>query len=191
MTRQSPDPWSRQAVREDLAAALPADFVAFYSTHHRAYLRYAHLQLGTRALAEQAVEDVFVRLAVQWPHVLRRPSVQAYAWTALQDAVTERLRVLARDRALVQTASFAAARDALRSEMETLESGLGLYAAIARLPERHYDAIVLHYVLGYPQREVAEVMGISYPTVRSHLRGARRRLARDLRLARFTDSEEA
>ncbi|MFF4183387.1 RNA polymerase sigma factor [Streptomyces sp. NPDC001691] len=177
-------------MREDLAAALPADFVAFYSTHHRTYLRYAHLQLGARELAEGAVEDVFVRLAVEWPHVLRRPSVQAYAWAALQDAVGERLRTLARGRALVQTASFAAARDALRTEMETLETGLGLYAAIARLPERHYDAIVLHYVLGYPQREVAAVMGISYPTVRSHLRGARRRLARDLRLAWYTDSEE-
>jgi RNA polymerase sigma factor (sigma-70 family) len=186
---QQPDPWAEQAVK-DLTAALPLDFSAFYSLHHKAYLRYAHIQLGSRGQAEEAVEDVFVGLAAAWGHVLQQPSVAAYAWATLKEEVARRLEIPSRRLALVETAAFAAVRQASRARMEALESSLGLYAAIARLPERHYDVIVLHYVLGIPQRQVARLMGIDYGTVRSHLRSARRRLARELGIAWTADAEE-
>ncbi|OKJ74722.1 RNA polymerase subunit sigma [Streptomyces sp. TSRI0107] len=167
-------------MRDDLAAVLPNTFVAFYSRQHKAYLRYAHVQLGSRAEAEQVVEDVFVQLARAWTHVLQQPNVDAYAWAALKGEVVRRLDIEGRSLALVETAAFAAVRRASRARFTVLESKLGLYAAIARLPERQYDVILLRFVLGHPMRRVAELMGISYGTVRSHLRGARRRLSRDL-----------
>ncbi|WP_308251465.1 RNA polymerase sigma factor [Streptomyces albireticuli] len=61
---------------------------------------------------------------------------------------------------------------------------------MTRLPERQYDVIVLRYVLGYPTSRVAEIMGISPATVRSHVRGARRRLAHDLHLEWVDEAEE-
>jgi RNA polymerase sigma-70 factor (ECF subfamily) len=180
MSGQQPDPWADQAVRDDLAAVLPETFTAFYSLHHKAYLRYAHIQLDSRAEAEQVVEDVFVQLANMWAHVLQQPNVDGYAWAALKEEVARRLEIQGHALALVETAAFAAARRASRGRFAVLESSLGLYGAIARLPERQYDVIVLRFVLGYPMRRVAELMGVSYGTVRSHVRGARRRLARDL-----------
>ncbi|MDG9709670.1 RNA polymerase sigma factor [Streptomyces sp. DH10] len=180
MSGQQPDPWADQAVRDDLAAVLPTTFVAFYSRQHRAYLRYAHVQLDSREGAEKVVEDVFVQLARAWTHVLQQPNVDAYAWAALKEEVVRRLEIQGRTLALVETAAFAAVRHASRSRFTVLESKLGLYAAIARLPERQYDVILLCFVLGHPMRRVAELMGISYGTVRSHLRGARRRLSREL-----------
>ena len=64
-----------------------------------------------------------------------------------------------------------------------MESALGLYTAIAGLPERQYDVIVLHYVLGYPSRRIAHIMGIKADTVRSHRRLARQRMAIKLGLS--------
>jgi RNA polymerase sigma-70 factor (ECF subfamily) len=40
-------------------------------------------------------------------------------------------------------------RGRFREQMASIDSGLGLYEAIARLPERQFDAVLLRYVLGY------------------------------------------
>ncbi|TVL87782.1 RNA polymerase sigma factor [Streptomyces sp. SAJ15] len=180
MTTHQPDPWEEPVVREDLAAVLPVDFRAFYSQHVHAYLRYAHIQLGSRTEAEQVVEDVFTQLAQEWGLALQQPSVAGYAMAALKEEISRRIEERGRGVALVETAAFAAVRGVTRMRMESLESRLGLYAAIARLPERHYDVVVLRFVLGYTTPRVAHIMGITRATVRSHIRGARRRLAREL-----------
>ncbi|UQI45919.1 hypothetical protein M1P56_16925 [Streptomyces sp. HU2014] len=67
---------------------LPADFTAFFSLHHRAYLRYAHLQLGDAADAQWVVEDTFGQLSRAWIHVLQQPSPAAFALAALKENVT-------------------------------------------------------------------------------------------------------
>ncbi|MEU2516456.1 RNA polymerase sigma factor [Streptomyces syringium] len=180
----------RPVLGEDLSAALPADFLAFFSAHHQAYLRYAHIQLGSTADAEWVVEEVFGQLALIWGEVLRRPSVPAFALATLREEIAKLLAARGRDVALVETAAFAAVREATRARMGVLESALGLYAAITRLPDRQYDVVVMHFVLGYPVRRVAGIMGLSPATVRSHVRGARRRLARDLRIDWATEEED-
>ncbi|MEV6108669.1 sigma-70 family RNA polymerase sigma factor [Streptomyces sp. NPDC051940] len=185
-----PDPWHGRAVRDDLNAALPPDFAAFYHLHVRAYLRYADLQLGSAEEAEKAVEDFFCAMSARWPQVLTEPSVPGWAWAAFKQDVARRVAARGRGPALVETAAFAALRDYSRATMETLDSSLGLYEAVAALPERLYDVVVLCCVLGLKQQRVAELMGISYPTVRSHLRTARRRIARDINYTRYLESEE-
>ncbi|MEU8551650.1 RNA polymerase sigma factor [Streptomyces roseoverticillatus] len=188
--RTGPRPWP--ALREDLSEGLPADFVAFFSLHHRPYLRYAHLQLDSEPDAEWVVEEVFCQLALAWGEVRRQPNPAAYALAALKEKITKLLAARRRGAtALVETAAFAAVREASRARMEVLESRLGLYAAITRLPDRQFDVVVLRYVLGYPVHRVAGIMGISPATVRSHVRGARRRLARDLEIAWTPEAPDA
>ncbi|MEU6289893.1 hypothetical protein [Streptomyces sp. NPDC046988] len=55
------------------------------------------------------------------------------------------------------TARTTAIHDAVRATLEHMrtqlaatDSPLGLYPAIATLPERQFDVIILQYVLGYP-----------------------------------------
>ncbi|GAA3352670.1 hypothetical protein GCM10017744_002640 [Streptomyces antimycoticus] len=80
----------------------------------------------------------------------------------------------------MQTTTFAQVRAATRRQLEVRESSLCLYVAIARLPERQMDVIIFRFVLGYDLDEVAEMMGVSNGTVRSHTHAARRQLAKDL-----------
>ncbi|MFI1177588.1 RNA polymerase sigma factor [Streptomyces melanogenes] len=169
-----------RAVSGELAGALPVDYVAFHSHHHRAYLRYAHLQLGSDGEAVEAVEDVFTFLLKVWAYALGQPSTEAFAWAALREAVERRRIALDRPVAMVETAWFAALRRTSRSRLELLESKLGLYTAIAALPERHYDVVLLVFLEGYSTQAAARMMGISPATVRSHIRGARRALSRTL-----------
>ncbi|MFD3326866.1 RNA polymerase sigma factor [Streptomyces sp. NPDC058701] len=170
-----------RAVSGEPAGVRPVAFTAFRSQHHRAYLRYAHLHLGTAQDAEDAVDDVFTFLLEAWPHALREASLHAFAWAALREHVERRLTALGRGVALAETAWSAALRRTSRGRLELPESTLGLYAAIAELPsEKQYDVVLLSFVLGHDSDTVGRMMGISPATVRSHLRGARRTLARAL-----------
>ncbi|MEU9304545.1 sigma-70 family RNA polymerase sigma factor [Streptomyces sp. NPDC048269] len=185
------DPSGDRAVSSELAGVLPVDFTAFHSQQHRAYLRYAHLQLGGRKDAEDVVDDVFTFLLKVWPHALQEASLHAFAWAALREHVERRMAALNRPVAMVETAWFAALRRSSRERLELLESKLGLYAAIADLPERHYDVVLLAFLLGNECDAVARMMGIAPATVRSHIRGARRTLSRKLGVDWIPGEEKA
>ncbi|MEU1077244.1 MULTISPECIES: RNA polymerase sigma factor [unclassified Streptomyces] len=155
-----------QAVSGELAGVLRVDYVAFHA-HHRTYLRYVHLQLGSDAEAIEVVEDVFTFLLKVWDNALRQPSTETFAWAALREAFERRRIVLDRPVAMVETAWFAALRRTSRTRLELLESKLGLYAAIAQLPERHYDVVLLVFLEGCSTETAERMMGISPATVRS------------------------
>ncbi|MEU3184049.1 sigma factor-like helix-turn-helix DNA-binding protein [Streptomyces sp. NPDC006923] len=173
---------------------LALTFDAFDAHHHTLWLRYAHTQVGSRAAAEAVVDALCARLLDDWPHVLVQESVPQYAWAILKEEVARWLGEHDLEPVLVDTAAFLAAIRKLllyemRDQFAVLQGEIGLYAAISRLPERQYDVVVLRYVLRIPDEVVAEYMGIEVATVRSHVRHARRRLARDLDV-RETKTEE-
>ncbi|MEU3726321.1 sigma-70 family RNA polymerase sigma factor [Streptomyces sp. NPDC031705] len=174
------DPAGDQTVSSELAGVLPVEFTAFHSQQHRAYLRYAHLQLGNAKDAQEVVDDVFTFLLKVWRQALKEASLHGFAWAVLREHVERRLAALGRQVAMVETAWFSALRRSSRERLELLESKLGLYAAIAELSERQYDVVLLAFLLGNDFETVARMMGISPATVRSHLRGARRTLSRKL-----------
>jgi RNA polymerase sigma factor (sigma-70 family) len=55
-----------------------------------------------------------------------------------------------------------------------------LWRAVAALPRRQREVVVLRYVADWPEREVADALGISPGTVGRTLHDARARLARTL-----------
>lgn len=175
-------PKASQAVRELIVR--PAAFWAFHQQYYLVYRSYAELQLGRVREAEELVDKVFVRLAAQWEVLLAQESPAARAWDLLKTSVAERLIMTGRAPAMPQTAAFHQVTRVLlesyREQFAVLESSLGLYTAIARLPNRQFDVIVLQYVLGHPTRRTASIMGVTEATVRSHRRLARTTLAREL-----------
>ena len=62
------------------------------------------------------------------------------------------------------------------SDPTELPMGIDLAAALGRLTERQRLAITLHYYLGLPVAETADVMACSQGTVKSTLSDARSRL---------------
>ncbi|WFB10364.1 sigma-70 family RNA polymerase sigma factor [Streptomyces sp. LX-29] len=182
--RTPQDPPTR-TVRE-LPVTLPAAFWAFHQLYHRPYLEYAHLQLGDRRMAGELVHATFMQLAVIWPQMMADANHEAYAWALLKERVAKELLRQGRDVAIVESAAFSratrAALESVRDQFAELESALGLYAAISRLPERQFDAMVLRFVLDYPTDRAAHIMGVTPATVRSQLRFAKRKLAGELGL---------
>lgn len=65
-------------------------------------------------------------------------------------------------------------------QADALGPDVDLRAALARLTRRQRTAVALHYYLGLPVAEAAEVLGCSVGTVKSTLSDARRRLREEL-----------
>ncbi|WP_368733279.1 RNA polymerase sigma factor [Streptomyces alkaliphilus] len=180
-------------VRE-LAVHLPAAWTAFHEQYYSAYLAYAELQLGDRGEAGELVHRVFVHLAAHWQRLMREEAPMASAWALLKSGVARHLEERGREPAMPETAVFRNVSrrvlEDVRGEFAAMESALGLYTAIARLPERQFDVIVLRYVLGYPTGDVARLMGVSDATVRTHCTLARRKLGRDLQMDTGGDGDD-
>jgi RNA polymerase sigma-70 factor (ECF subfamily) len=156
---------------------------AFHQQRRVDYMRYAYLQLGSDADAEEAVDLTFDQVMDRWLRMLEMENLEGYAWTILKRRIIDMHRKRQRRPELMETAAFEAALAAhVDDPYDTLTDAITLYAAVSALSERQRDAILLHYGMGFTAAEAAEVMGNEEATVRSQLRTGRRRLATLLKL---------
>ncbi|MGW0762515.1 RNA polymerase sigma factor [Streptomyces sp. NPDC002814] len=159
---------------------LPLDFEAFYLGHQEPFHAYAEVHFGTRAAAEEVIHEVFLEIHAGWSQLLSAGNLEQGAWAIVRRAVHDRLELEGRAPAFVINGPIAQALDkaltTARDKLQKMESASGLYEAIAELPDRQFEVIVLRYVLGYPTAKVAWYVGIDERTAGHHLRRAKERL---------------
>src|SRR5690242_5407493 len=148
---------------------------------HAELVRLAVLLLGSRAAAEDVVQDVFTRLCTK-DYLAAGASPLAYVRTAVVNGCRSAQRRSARagragDR---QSALVPVAQGSAEDEVLLAEGRREVVAALAALPARRREVLVLRYWLGLTDSEIAEVLGISRPTVSSTAARALAALARNL-----------
>ncbi|MER5933495.1 sigma factor-like helix-turn-helix DNA-binding protein [Streptomyces sp. NPDC002054] len=152
---------------------------AFHTDRRPAYMRFAYLQLGSDADAENAVDATFDAIMNEWLRMLHMDRLEAYAWTVLKHRIVDQQRKRDRRPAPMDITAFEAAlKEAVVDPYEVLTDTIQFYSAVSRLAERQRDAVLLRYGLHCTAGEAAAVMGVEEAIVRSHLRQAHRRLAR-------------
>lgn len=149
-----------------------------YATCRAPLLKFLHHRLGDRAEAEDAVQESFARFAAAGPVAARdkhRPYLFQIAANLLHDRFREqrgpgRMRMVSFDdsesAAHELPAADATCPVTIIEHRERLER---LQQALAELPERQREALVLHRFDGLTQDEVAARMGISRRMVVKHL----------------------
>ena len=155
---------------------------ALFRAHHAELVRLAVLITGDRGSAEDIVQDVFARLCAR--DLLPGPAGElAY----VRAAVLNGCRSALRRRAVARR--FGGARGARAdqvtqpsAEHEVLlaEDRRQVLAALAGLPRRRREVLVLRYWLGLTEAEIAAVLGISPGTVKSTAARGIAALAREL-----------
>ncbi|MBS2963231.1 RNA polymerase sigma factor [Actinocrinis puniceicyclus] len=185
MTREEPP--TRAGSR--LTGYLHLSFTVFVEKHQIIWLKFAHLNVGAEAAAEEIVDEVTAQLAENWEHALAQDSVERYALNLVKTAVVRWQAEHAAPCDFVPNAAFLRAIRDGRNDFAVLDESLGLFSAISELPERQYMVIVLCFVLGYSDQDAARLLGIKLTTVRTHIHHARRRLAKQLDL-RAPDCED-
>jgi RNA polymerase sigma-70 factor (ECF subfamily) len=150
------------------------DLDALYRAHATPLLRLAVVLTGDRPLAEELVQEAFVRLqrsgAAPTPGTelayLRRTVVN------LSHGHHRRLRVVRRHPDPAPVDTVAAEVDAVRRDGQRQVA-----AAVRALPDRQRDCVVLRFYADLTDAEIADALGISPGSVKTHLHRARSALA--------------
>ena len=152
--------------------SLAEQFDQLYREHARDGLRLAYVLTRDVALAEDVVQDAFVKVFVRF-HNRRAPEdFRPYLRATIVNITRTRLRRGRRERSL-EEADHERARSHDQAELATRAD---LWSAILRLPRRHRAVLYLRYVCELSERETADVLRTSVPAVKSVTLRAKRKL---------------
>jgi RNA polymerase sigma factor (sigma-70 family) len=137
--------------------------------------RLAGLLVGHFQAGEEIAQDAFARLAERWHQVDSPP---AYLRTTVVNLSRSRIRraVLTRRYPLQSELMVPGPEESIA----TVLAHEPIQAALARLPRRQREVVVLRYYEGLSDAQVARALGISVSAVKSHLRRATVALSKDL-----------
>jgi RNA polymerase sigma-70 factor (ECF subfamily) len=150
-----------------------------YAASYARLVGIVALAAGSRAEAEECVQEAFLKSVARWAHVGTLDSPEAWVRTVAFRLLSNRRRK---------------ARNALRALWrhggpadEPPPSGdrLDVIRALQRLALPQRQVVVMHYLLGLGVDEIAADLGIAAGTVKSRLSRARAALAPLLREENF------
>jgi RNA polymerase sigma-70 factor, ECF subfamily len=130
---------------------------------------------SSRVLAEDIAQDAFLIMWRNWPRIRNHPDLKGYLYktaTRIMWKVTKE-----RSHAFLRAESPDEAGSDWEDPSESYIQDMALREAIGKLPPRQRQAVSLHYVFGFKQDKVAEIMQIKRGAVGALLFQARRRLA--------------
>jgi len=153
-----------------------AGLEAFYDDVWSRAIRWTVPLVDDPGAAEDVLQEAFVRLAPRFGG-LEEPEAYLRRTVALLASHSRRATKSRRGREL-RAASIAQARgDEIRGPTE---SDPELALALARLHYKQRAALVLRYWCDWTDIEIADALGCTRSTVRSHVRRALKRLRADL-----------
>jgi RNA polymerase sigma-70 factor (sigma-E family) len=135
---------------------------AAYEDHAEALGRLAYLLTGDAALAEDLVQEAFVRAFARFVHLRRPEAMGAY----LRRSVVNLARKQFRRRENERTRAISGAGHEVRAQPD-VELREQLWAALRQLPYRQQAALVLRFYEDKSEREVARDLGCRVGTVKS------------------------
>jgi RNA polymerase sigma-70 factor (sigma-E family) len=167
-----------------LTARQPDGLISeLYQAHALSLVRMARLLLRDQQAAEDVVQDVFLNLHRALPRLRDRDQMLPYLRTCVANGCRSAQRSAQRRRlrALRWPVLHERAADSAESAALITEQRREVLDAVARLPRRAREVLVLRYYLDLPATEIAATLGVSESTVRSTASRALAALSRELK----------
>jgi RNA polymerase sigma-70 factor (ECF subfamily) len=159
-----------------MEGAMAGEFEELYTSTFGRLVGQLFLVTGDLHEAEEVVQEAFTRAAGRWQRLREYDLPELWVRrVAINLATDGRRRV--RRRLAVQ-AQLDAEQAAVVPPISV--DGLAVAAALATLPRRQRQVVVLHYLLDVPVGEVARQLSMPVGTVKSRLARARSALAAQL-----------
>ena len=141
-----------------------------YDRFARSLFRYAFALLGSADDAEDAVQEVFVRVARESRRLARVRNPKPYLFTATRNAAYSVLRSKRRRQDLQEVIGADLAAGSAAGEAEDCVECAALREAFAGLPLEQREVLVLKVFEEMTFREIAGAVGASINTVASRYR---------------------
>lgn len=166
------------------AGALPA-FEELVRRHRRAVFHFALRSLGNPSAAEDALQEIFIRVVRHAPTWEQKAKFKTWLFTIARNHCIDEARKNAfrrtdsLDAPLTHEEGSATRGDMVASEAPGADQNTdgiriraALDAALARLPQEQRDVFLLREHSGVQFKEIAEMTGVSENTVKSRMRYA-------------------
>jgi RNA polymerase sigma-70 factor (ECF subfamily) len=147
------------------------DFDGFYATHFDDVARAISLAAGDRELARDATQEAFARALRRWRTVRDMDRPDGWVYVVAMNQLRDHWRRLERRRPTEQITVDTSGAVVTR---------LSVRDAIATLPPRQRQAVVLRYLADLPLADVATAMGCALGTVKATLHEALRAMRVEL-----------
>ncbi len=158
--------------------------------HKDRVFRYAYYTLRDAADAEDATQEVFIKL---WNNYDKVNALKVKSWLMRTtynhciDMIRKRQRTSDRHVEIQEFQSFdidAPKEGDPRQHIENKTLGKRIEAAVAQLPEKVRPVFLMYEIQGLKYREISDVLGIPLNTVKVHLLRARKLLQQELKYER-------
>lgn len=141
-----------------------SDAVAFCAKEFPRLVGALGLYVGDEAVAEELAQEALLRVCRRWERVSQLESPGAWTWRVARNLAHSHLRRRqaerrARARLTVRERTFEAPRDTAEEQ--------AVRRAVAALPERQRQVLVLRYFLDWSVEATAGQLGMSADAVRS------------------------
>lgn len=155
------------------------EFTDFYRREYASVVRVAFALTGRRELAEELAQDAFLAAQSRWDRICAYDNPEAWVRRVVTNRCVSAFRKTSNE-------VFALARLGRRRLVPVAlpEPDAEVWAAVRRLSKRQAQVLALTYVEDRSPAQVAELLGCSEETVRTHLRRGRQALAQILGLTR-------
>ncbi len=156
-----------------------SELADLYRAQYRSLVRMASLLLGDVALSEEVVQDAFVQLHHNWRRVIDPSKREAYLRSIVLNIARSRSRrrTLGRRLEIVRPAGDAESAEAGAMRGADRDD---VMRALRALPDRQRECLVLRYYLDLSERAIADTLGISAGSVKTHTSRAMAALTRAL-----------
>jgi RNA polymerase sigma-70 factor (sigma-E family) len=150
-----------------LAATDTGRLGELYVRHADDAVRLAYLLTGDRALAEDLVQDAFVRLVGRLVHLRDPGAFDGYLKRTVVNLSNSHFRRKKVERAYLERAGGAIGTQQGQWSDRSVEDRDALWRALGRLSGRQRAALVLRFYEDLPERQVAEILKCRPGTVKS------------------------
>ena len=141
--------------------------------------RFVLSRVKNPAMTDDILQEIYVKLQTKLPQLRQRDKVTGWLYQIARNTIAEQLRDRQRqlklaDRANLPPRPADAARDL------TAEFASCIPAMLQVLPPIYREALFLSEIEELSQKEVAEKLGIPYPTAKSRIRRGKEKLRETL-----------
>jgi RNA polymerase sigma-70 factor (sigma-E family) len=152
---------------DELPTADAGKLAELYLRYADGAVRLAYLMTGDLALAEDLVQDAFVRLAGRLAHLRDPGAFEAYLRRTVVNLTRSQFRRKRVERAYLARAGNAIETHDGGSAAGSFEDRDALWRSLQRLSSRQRVAIVLRFYEDLPEREIADILRCRPGTVKS------------------------
>ena len=147
-------------------------FDVFFRREYRAVLGLAIALTRNRLVAEELTQEAFLATFRHWDRVGRLDKPGAWVRRVVANRSVSAFR-----RSTAEAKAVLRLTPSHRHSAAELNVDMDVWGEARRLPRRQAQVIALTYFADLPRREVAEILGCSEETVKTHLQRGRDTLA--------------